>query len=874
MQSLFSVFTFLAYGLAFFSLGIIILVYPRRAIRFNLAGSLGLIGLFGIFHGINEWIDITHLLLIREPALLQAARLVFLPLSFFCLLRFGVKALAREKAGRPLLRQLPAVLLAAWAVLVFASGQKMVTADVLARYLLGLPGSFLTAYALWVHVPEFSGQKRPGAVLAIKISAVAFIAYGILTGLIVPRAGFFPASVLNVANFAGKLHIPAGWFPIQWLRTSCAIVLCFTMGGILKIFEWETVASLSQSEQKYRSLYESMMDGFVFLDMEGGIKEYNESFRNMLGYSPGELSSLTCQEITPEKWHDSEGRIIEGQILPRGYSDVYEKEYRKKDGTVFPIELRKFLIKNKKGEANGMWAIVRDISERKEAEWALRQSEEFIRNVLDSVDDGFIVVDRDLRIMAANRAYCASSKSAMADILGRHCYEVSHKALRSCDMEGEDCAVKKVFETGQPNMALHQHTDANGNIVFVETKAFPMKDASGAVTSVIETIHDITERRLLEKEQLKSHKLEAIGTLAGGIAHDFNNLLQGVFGYISLAKAGMDHEGKSFASLERAEKALRQATNLTRQLLTFSKGGKPVKSKIELLPVMENAASFALSGSRSEYRITADKGLWHIEADEGQIGQVVQNIVLNASEAMPEGGTVELFAGNANVPKGSKPLLPDGGKFVKAVIRDAGGGIPEQHLSRIFDPYFTTKQNGSGLGLATSYSIIRNHGGVIEVDSQMNKGTAFTIYLPAHEGGVEESGCFSFQTEARKGKVLLMDDDEIVRDVAVRMLVSLGHETEAAESGEEAIEKFRQAAGAGIPFDVVILDLTVKRGMGGEQAIAKIKEIDPAVEAIVSSGYSDNPVVAAYRSFGFSAFLNKPYIIESLRDSLNDLLGQ
>ncbi len=873
MHSLFSVFTFLVYGLAFFSLGTIILVYPRRASRFKLADSLGLIGLFGIFHGINEWIDITGLLQIREPALLQTARLIILPLSFFCLLLFGAKAFTREKTGRPL-RHIPAFLLAAWAVLVLISGNKIIAADIFARYLLGLPGSFLTAYALWIHVPEFSNQKRQGAALAIKTSAAVFIAYGILTGLIVQRAGFFPASLINSENFSNKMGIPAGWFPLQWLRTFCAIALCFAIARILKIFERETAASLRQSEQKYHSLYESMMDGFVFLDMEGGIKEYNETFRNMLGYSPEDLSSLSCRAITPERWHGPEKRIIEEQILPRGYSDVYEKEYRKKDGAIFPIELRKFLIKNRTGEGNGMWAIVRDITQRKKAEQALRQSEEFIRNVLDNVDDGFVVVDRDFRILAANRVYCASSKSTIADIIGRHCYEVSHKALQSCDKEGEDCAVIKVFETGQPGVAVHQHRDASGNIMFVETKAFPMRDASGTVTSVIETIHDITERRLLEQEQLKSQKLEAIGTLAGGIAHDFNNLLQGVFGYISLAKAGMSHEEKPFTSLERAEKALRMSTNLTRQLLTFSKGGKPVKSKIALLPVMENAASFALSGSRSECRITADKGLWHIDADEGQIGQVVQNIVLNASEAMPEGGTVEIIAGNAHVPKGSKPLLPDGGKYVKAAIKDTGCGIPGQYLSRIFDPYFTTKQKGSGLGLATSYSIIRNHGGLIEADSEVNKGSVFTIYLPAGEDGEEERGRPSVPADGRKGRILVMDDDEIVRDVAVRMIKSLGHEGESAESGEEAIEKFRQAADAGKPFDIVVLDLTVKRGMGGEKAIAKIKEIDPGVKTIVSSGYSDNPVVSDYRSFGFSAFLNKPYMIESLRDSLNGLLGQ
>jgi CheY-like chemotaxis protein len=325
--------------------------------------------------------------------------------------------------------------------------------------------------------------------------------------------------------------------------------------------------------------------------------------------------------------------------------------------------------------------------------------------------------------------------------------------------------------------------------------------------------------------------------------------------------------------LERAEKALNMSVNLTSQLLTFSKGGKPVKMRISLIPLIENAARFALSGSNSDYRLTLDEGLWHVEADEGQIAQVVQNIVLNAGEAMPDGGTVEISARNVAIPKGSKPILPDGGKYVQTVIKDSGMGINEQYLSRIFDPYFTTKQKGSGLGLATSYSIVRNHGGLIEVTSEAGKGSSFSIYLPASEA-VEEGSQIPLPFGGRKGKILLMDDESMVRTVAMEMIEALGHEGEGAADGEDAIEKFREAIQSGRPFDIVILDLTVKGGMGGEQAIRKLQEIDPHVKAIVSSGYADNPVVSDYLSYGFAAFLNKPYRIDALRDSLNALLGR
>ncbi len=356
--------------------------------------------------------------------------------------------------------------------------------------------------------------------------------------------------------------------------------------------------------------------------------------------------------------------------------------------------------------------------ERKRTEEKIRESEQFIRNILDTVDEGFIVIDRNYRILTANKAYCSQAALPCDEAIGKHCYEISHQANRPCYEEGEECAVLQVFETGESHTAVHKHTDHDGHMIYVETKAFPIKDDSGRVTSVIETINNITEKHLLEEERLKTQKLESIGTLAGGIAHDFNNLLQGIFGYISMAKMTLDQREKSLAMLEQAEKALHQSVNLTTQLLTFSKGGNPVKKSLSLLPVIENAARFALSGSRSDYRISNALDLWRVEADEGQLGQVIQNIVLNADQAMPLGGNVEIAAKNVSAADALLPRSIAGKDHVLITIRDSGVGIPEQYLGKIFDPYFTTKEKGSGLGLATSYSIIKNHGGVIDVVSE------------------------------------------------------------------------------------------------------------------------------------------------------------
>jgi CheY-like chemotaxis protein len=253
---------------------------------------------------------------------------------------------------------------------------------------------------------------------------------------------------------------------------------------------------------------------------------------------------------------------------------------------------------------------------------------------------------------------------------------------------------------------------------------------------------------------------------------------------------------------------------------------------------------------------------------------VIQNIVLNANEAMPEGGTVRISAVNIDIPKGIKHALPDGGRFVRITVQDSGIGIPEHYLSRIFDPYFTTKQRGSGLGLATSYSIVKSHGGTIEVTSDVKKGSTFSIFLPAAERTEAAVTVTTTPVSEKKGRILVMDDEEIVRNVVKEMIGALGHEVACAVDGNEAIETFMHAREAGRPFDVVIFDLTVRGGMGGEQAIKRIREIDPDVVAVVSSGYADNPLMADHRTHGFSAFLNKPYRIEAVRDCLNMLLGQ
>ncbi|MHB8836047.1 MAG: hybrid sensor histidine kinase/response regulator [Candidatus Methylomirabilia bacterium] len=517
--------------------------------------------------------------------------------------------------------------------------------------------------------------------------------------------------------------------------------------------------------------------------------------------------------------------------------------------------------------------LAEELAERRRAEEKIRQSEGFIRSILDTVDEGFIVVDRDYRILTANKAYCGQVSLPCEQVIGERCFEISHKSGRPCFEMGEECAVRQVFETGRPHTAIHKHPGRDGQTLFVETKAFPIKDDAGNTASVIETLNNITERHLLEEERLKTQKLESIGTLAGGIAHDFNNLLQGVFGYISLAKMSIDRGDRSFAMIEQAEKALRQSVSLTTQLLTFSRGGKPVREPIPLEPVIDSAVKFALSGSRSEYRLALDPGLWLVDADAGQLAQVIQNVAMNADQAMPRGGSMEITA--RNVPP-SDPDLPRDlprRNHVVIAIRDNGSGIHEPDLERIFDPYFTTKEKGSGLGLATSYSIVRNHEGRIFATSEVGKGSTFFIYLPAAAAAAAAARIAASAAKTRAARILLMDDEEMVRNVARELLTVLGHTVAVADRGETAIESFRSSRDAGHPFDLVILDLTIRGGMGGVETVQRLREINPGVKAVASSGYSDDAAASGFREQGFTAFLKKPYNIRELQEVLNIALG-
>lgn len=366
-------------------------------------------------------------------------------------------------------------------------------------------------------------------------------------------------------------------------------------------------------------------------------------------------------------------------------------------------------------------------------------------------------------------------------------------------------------------------------------------------------------------------KLESVGILAGGIAHDFNNLLTAIVGNISLAKMRAGSEDKNLKMLIEAEKACFRAKELTQQLLTFSKGGAPIKKATHIDELVKDSAAFTLSGSMTRPEFYIMDNLWPVEVDEGQVSQVINNLILNANQAMYGGGIIEVRC--ENIVLGKEDTLPlTRGRYIKITVKDQGCGIAKEHLEKIFDPYFTTKKKGSGLGLSTTYSIVKKHDGHIAVESELGKGTAFYIYLPASEKEVSREKGAEEEHIAGKGRILVMDDEEVVREVAGGMAAHLGYEVDFAEDGAKAIELYRKAKKSGKSFDVVIMDLTIPGGMGGEEAMKKLLEIDPSVKAIVSSGYSNDPVMADYKKHGFSGVIAKPYKIAEMSSVINSVI--
>jgi len=651
--------------------------------------------------------------------------------------------------------------------------------------------------------------------------------------------------------------------------------------GVVMVFrditqEYRVQREIRESEDKYKSLFEFAGDalfimsvseeqGACFVDCnDSTLRLFGCTERNqIIGKQPDDFSPPTQPDGRPsnEKARERINAVMEG------HPQIFEWAHHRLDSTPFWVEVNLSRIEIK-GEFF-LQAVVRDITDRKRAEDALRDSERFLADLFESVQDGISVLNTDLTILHVN-GVMKRWYSENLPLEGKKCHECYHNSDKPCD----PCPTLRCFNTGQTEQEVVPGLPGSP-VEWVDLFSYPVKDKeSGEVTGVVEFVRDITERKRTEQELTKIQKLESLGILAGGIAHDFNNLLTAVLGNITLAKIDMESESRPFEFLSDAEKTCLRANDLTGQLLTFAKGGAPIRKTAVIANLIKDSAGFAVRGSKARCDFLIPDDLWPAMIDEGQISQVINNLAINADQAMPEGGIIELSAENFVVEEGSeKQGLPlEDGKYIKISVKDDGIGISTEHLPKIFDPYFTTKQQGSGLGLATSYSIIKQHNGHIAAESELGTGTTFSVYLPSSEEPIEEHKVEK-EIVAGRGKILFMDDEEAVRITAGRMLERLGYKVEFASDGDEAVRFYKKAKKSGGPFDAAIIDLTIPGGMGGRETIKKLLEVDPDVKAIVSSGYSSDPVMANYEEYGFSNVLVKPYLMEELSEKLHQLLG-
>jgi len=513
-----------------------------------------------------------------------------------------------------------------------------------------------------------------------------------------------------------------------------------------------------------------------------------------------------------------------------------------------------------------------ELHRRQEAQARLSESERRYRELYERSRDGYVRTDFRGVILECNRPFAAMLGYAdPKEIVGIACrdmtppqrFDAVTKAMRTL-----------LMERGFSDKFEKQLIRKDGSLLDVEVRMYLHKNPEGTPDSIWTFVQDITDRKLAEQERLRAQKLESLGLLAGGIAHDFNNILTGILGHISLIKHAAKTGAPLVERLEHVEKACLRAQELTRQLLTFAKGGAPIKKTGSLQDLIRDCTEFSLRGTPCRCRFALAEDLWLVDYDAAQMSQVIQNLVINAHQAMPHGGLVTVSADNVLVDEGADHPLPPG-RYVRVSVRDQGVGIPKEHLDAVFDPYFTTKKDGSGLGLPTAYSIVKRHDGHITLRSTPGKGTDVVFYLPASEAQGAEPALDDMDGPlASSERLLLMDDDPIVREVLSAMLEQLGFEAEEAHEGTEALRRYEKALAAGRPFGAVILDLTVPGGLGGREIIQKIRALDPSVRAIASSGYANDPVMAQPQAYGFSGVIAKPYRMEDLERVLRAVLGK
>ncbi len=635
----------------------------------------------------------------------------------------------------------------------------------------------------------------------------------------------------------------------------------------------ESQLALQESERKFRTLFERSSDPMLLLDKEGffdcnqaTLKLLKAENKAQIIAHPGSLSP----EFQPDGCGSREKAI---KMIKQAYTDGFlrfEWLHQDRQGNNFWTDVSLTVVPFENRDI--IFTVWRDISAIKELEHLLRDEREQLLVTLRSIGDAVITTDLDRQVILMNRVAEKLTGWQQAEAQGRNVGEIltlinGETGAPACNPLDQAISQGMILELAE-NTVLRSK---NGQEFKISDSASPIRDDKSKIIGGVLVFRDVTIREQMQDEVLKLRKLESVGRLAGGIAHDFNNLLTGIMGNIEISTFQLAPEQKNIhKNLTKALNASRRAADLTQKLLTFAKGGEPIKSAAAIGEIIRDSAEFSLLGSKIALSLTLPKNLWAAEVDAGQISQVIQNLVINSVQAMPDGGTIFINCRNINAHSQELhglPLKP--GPYIKISVRDQGCGIDLELHEKIFDPFFTTKNEGSGLGLSVIHSIIKKHNGYIGVQSQPDLFTEFNIFLPALGMVSEKPQKTINRTEPPvvASRILVMDDEELVREILTEILTTVGYEVEAVCDGQQALEIYQQQK-----FAVVIMDLTIPGGMGGRETIEFFKDFDPQVKAIVSSGYANDPIVAEYEKYGFCGFLNKPYIVEDLLKLLKRVL--
>lgn len=638
----------------------------------------------------------------------------------------------------------------------------------------------------------------------------------------------------------------------------------------------QTNDQLELAMDEIKAIFESVGGGILVLDANKKIISYNYKLEQMFDIKENHIIGLSCSDIIC-KGHPP-GRCPFKEMLQTGQtvsmSAGCPQNSRHYNIVTTPIKDR---------NDNIIRAVMLyiDVTELMEAKEAVADEKERLSLTLQSIAEGVVATDSNDCITLMNEVAEDLTGWSLDEAMGKPACQVLN-----IQKENEPNSCTDTFKDILSNDSMHKRVsqtiltarDKQERIITLSAAPIRREEHSLA-TGAILVFRDITQEKKMERELIRAQKIESLGIVAGGIAHDFNNLLTAILGNISLAKILVKDNAKIATLLNETEKASCRAKNLTNQLLTFAKGGTPVTSLTSTRKLIEESSQFSASGSNIKCHFHIADDLWHVEVDEAQIGRVIQNLVINAHQAMQQGGTVEIGAENIIINKDEGSSLKPG-NYIKIYVRDWGEGVDSQDIDKIFDPYFTTKKTGHGLGLSICHSIIKKHTGLIKVESQQGVGSTFSLYLPAADQQLpqqSEGGLLPDTTEkifTGRGKLLVMDDEEVIREVASQMLGYLDYRVELASDGQEALKMYIEAVEQGEPFDAVIMDLTIPGGMGGKETMEHLLRLDPEIKAIVSSGYANDPIMAEFKKYGFKGVMPKPFTMEELSITMEKIFKE